>query len=263
MRRRIGDLAARLRPGDVHVWQADLSSMRMLGDATLHTLSADERLRADGYVFDNEREKFILRRCMLRRLLGEYLGTPPKALRFRYGPAGKPELVSDAQSAIRFNLSRSGSVVICVLARERDVGVDVERLCADVPAEIVDHFFSPREAAAFLRYPSELQRDAFFACWTRKEACLKAAGRSVSDLNCIDVPVSPLLCSMQIPDMERSGSDRRWRLHDLRTYEGYRASLVVSDPVDIGGPFEFCDVDFEARALGEELYGIRGNSTRY
>ena len=261
MRSRIAELADLLQPGDVHVWQADLSSMRMLGDAALHTLSADERLRADGYMFESDRERFILRRYMLRRLIGTYLDTPPEAVRFLYGPAGKPDVAAETECAIRFSLSRSHSVVLCVLARERDVGVDVERVCADVPTEVIDRFFSPREAAAFLRHPASWQREAFYACWTRKEAYLKAAGRSVTELNSIDMSVSPLLCSMTIPGMDGIGSDPSWRLQDLRTYEGYRAALVVSDPMDVSGPFDWCDVDnFEASALDGERYGIQRSS---
>ena len=114
-------------PGTVDVWSASLEPPAPLDAHLPGYLSPDERERAERFVFARDRDRFVAGRAFLRLLLAQYLGCEPRALRFRYGPHGKPAL-ADERSDLRFNLAHSGTLAVCALARGSELGVDVERL---------------------------------------------------------------------------------------------------------------------------------------
>src|SRR5438094_471400 len=78
------------------------------------------------------------------------VGIAPEKLAFVYGDHGKPALVEVPRPTdVQFNLAHSGDLAILAIARDRDLGADVERL-RPVPehARIAARFFSPVENAA-------------------------------------------------------------------------------------------------------------------
>ena len=116
-------------------------------------------------------------RGTLRALLGRFLDADPRSLSFAYGPHGKPALEG---VPLAFNLSHSADLALIALAREGELGVDVEAIRERVNIEEVATTFAPPETAALLAVPEEARRDAFFAAWTRKEAYIKAIGTGFS-----------------------------------------------------------------------------------
>jgi len=150
----------------VHVWRAALdvpeSQVRSLWD----TLTADERQRAERYIFEKDRTHFVVARGLLRVLLGRYLRQDPPHLRFTYGPHGKPALATDTgRATLCFNVSHSHGLALYAVTRGREVGVDVERIRPEVAQEkIAERFFSPREVTVLRALPTPLQATAFFAC---------------------------------------------------------------------------------------------------
>ena len=155
-------------------------------------LSPDERERADRFVFARDRDRFVAGRAFLRLLLAQYLGCEPRALRFRYGPNGKPAL-ADERSDLHFNLAHSGALAVCALARGSELGVDLERLRPIRDAEgVVRSAFSPREVARLESLPETARLRAFYEGWTRKEAFLKALGHGLArPLDSFDVTLGP------------------------------------------------------------------------
>lgn len=160
----------RLAAATVDVWRVELGAGGAHGDA----LGAEERARAARFVQPQAGERWAAARGALRALLGAYLDADPATLRFAAGPHGKPAL---ADGALRFNLSHSGDVALCALARDREVGVDVE-----LPRRAVDHVAIARrvlgegEAARLAALgPAERER-AFLRAWVRWEAALKCRG---------------------------------------------------------------------------------------
>jgi 4'-phosphopantetheinyl transferase len=187
------DLA--LTATDLHVWRASLDAtvarVRHLRD----TLSVDERTRADRFHFDRDRRRFIIARAALRSIIGRYLNLEPDDLVFDYGVRGKPALSPSMNSAqLHFNLAHSHELAVYAFTRHQRVGIDVEytlRVVSDTD-QLVKRFFSANEQAVYCALPAGEQRMAFFRCWTRKEAFIKAIGDGLSQpLDRFDVALAP------------------------------------------------------------------------
>jgi len=219
-----------LGSNEVHVWRASLDEPPPQIDSFLHTLAADEQSRAERFYFQRDRERFITAHGVLRAILGFYLNRAPKCLSFCYSSHGKPALAWESGGdAIRFNMSHSHGVALYAVARGREVGIDLEFIRRDLEVEqIAERFVSRRETATLRALPTDLRKYAFFLCWTRKEAYIKATGEGLSlPLDQFDVSLIPgepaALLSTQ------SGLDEalRWSLQELTLASGYVAALAV------------------------------------
>ena len=218
--------------GAVDLWPIALDEIARQGEAAL--LSADETARAARFRFDRDRQHFIAGRAALRRILARYLDRDPAALRFAYGPAGKPALGGAPQGEdIRFNLSHSAGQALLAVARGRALGVDLEalRMSDDLPA-VAKRFFARGELSALASIPQALYAQAFFACWTRKEALLKAYGGGLSlPLDGFCVSVDPRAPARLISTDFDPGAAGRWSLMDLVLEapldQRFRAALAI------------------------------------
>lgn len=219
-----------LQSCDVHVWRAALSLQAPWLPNPSQILAADECERAAHFRLPRDRDRFVAARIVLRVILGHYLSIAPQEIRFSYGPHGKPALATEhAANGLRFNLSHSSGVVLIALARGREVGVDVEYIRPNLEYDqLAVQFFSPAEAAALRALPAERRVAAFFACWTRKEAYVKARGDGlVYPLDRFTVSLAPgepaALLSVDGDALEGS----RWSLYDLVPAPGYAAALAT------------------------------------
>jgi 4'-phosphopantetheinyl transferase len=215
----------------VHIWRAALDVPESQVRSLWYTLTADECQRAERYVFARDRTHFVVARGLLRVLLGRYLGQDPPHLRFIYGPHGKPALATDTGGgALRFNVSHSHGLALYAITRGREVGVDVERIRPEVAQEqIAEHFFSPREITRLRALPTPLQATAFFACWTRKEAYIKAKGEGLAlPLDQFDVSLVPGEPAALLRAAWDPQEAARWSLQDLAPAPGYRAAVAVA-----------------------------------
>lgn len=161
---------------DVHVWRATLTG---IDPARFEpTLSADEQERAARFRFARDRHRYVVTRGVLRALLGRYLNQAPERLRFCYGRRGKPALAAaNGGTELRFNVSHADDLALVAITRERDVGVDVERVREHFEIEpLIESCCSPPEIAALGACRPQARRAAFFATWTSKEAYLKGIG---------------------------------------------------------------------------------------
>jgi 4'-phosphopantetheinyl transferase len=217
-----------LEGDQVDVWLARLDLPAETLGPLRRTLSADEGARADRFHFPRDRDRFIAARGMLRAILSRYLAEAPDALRFSYNAYGKPELVGAA--GLCFNLSHSHDLAIYAVAREREVGVDVEHVRAEFAGEgIAERFFSPREVAALQALPAEQRVAGFFNCWTRKEAYIKARGMGLSlALDRFDVSLAPDAPAALLTVCDDPAEAGRWTLCALDAGPGYVAALAVA-----------------------------------
>jgi 4'-phosphopantetheinyl transferase len=218
----VADLVER---DEVHVWDADLDRVRE--DALAASLSNDERERGRCFHFERDRRRFVAARGLLRFLLGRYLDVHPAGVRFGYGPGGKPYLAS--ADGLRFNVSHSGGLALLAFAWCREVGVDVERVRPVPEAEdIARRYFSPFEEAELRRLPEGERTAAFFRCWTRKEAFVKATGDGLSrPLDGFDVTMAPgeparLLRVAGEPEVARG-----FWIEDVSPGRGFTAAVAV------------------------------------
>jgi 4'-phosphopantetheinyl transferase len=166
-----------LSDGQVHVWRASLDRAESRPAGFEQTLTIDEQERAARFRRDQDRQRFIVARGLLRAILSRYLKLEPQQLRFRYGAHGKPALEESMMKGVRFNVSHCDDLALFAVAYDREVGIDVEAVRTDVDIEsIAKRYFTAQERAIICATPAEQKPAAFFTCWSLKEAYLKATG---------------------------------------------------------------------------------------
>jgi 4'-phosphopantetheinyl transferase len=201
----------RLPPDEVHVWVASIDEMSCRGSPLQETLSQEESKRAGRFHFEQDRVRYVTGLAVLRSILGSYLRTDAKRIAFGREKKSKPVLAGTfARGGIQFNMSRSKGLALYAFARNRSLGVDVEKI-EPVPEmdRIVSLFFAPREIQDYTGLPVAARPDAFFRCWARKEAFLKATGdglfRPLNSFSVTLLPGEP----PRITDREVTGSQRQ------------------------------------------------------
>lgn len=214
-----------LSAGEIHLWLVDLDQPPKPLPELAATLTRDEQERAARFRFPEHQARFIAGRGLLRELLGAYLDRPAVTLRFGQGSHGKPYLAGEAAAAgLHFNLAHSGHRALYAVAR-REVGVDLEKMDRQVddPA-IIDRICGLREQAAFQIIPQEQRHNAFFACWTRKEAIAKALGSGFScGLQTLDV------CFWKGEQTQvRDPAGREWGVVNLPLDHGWAGALAAA-----------------------------------
>ena len=214
--------------GEIHVWHAALDREKEVIVQLESTLSPEEKARSDRFHFVNDRNRFVVARGLLRELLGGYLHQAPASLEFSYGQHGKPSLSGEnASSGLNFNLSHSSGHVVYAIARERNLGIDVEHVRPESAGEdIAQRYFSAREVSDLRTLPPEARVEGFFHCWTRKEAYLKATGMGLQiSLDSFSVSVLPAK-----PAQFLGGVEARWHMDAFHPAEGYVAAVVYDGP---------------------------------
>jgi 4'-phosphopantetheinyl transferase len=215
---------------EVHVWRAALEQTPGRLERLGGTLVPEESERAARFHFARDRRRYIAGRGLLRDILSRYLNLPPDSLRFRYTPYGKPYLVEECGGGwLRFNVSHAGELALYALSRGRELGVDVEQIRTDIEhTEIASQFFSRQEVASLLALPEHLRQDAFFLCWTRKEAYVKGVGEGLSlPLHSFDVSLTPGEPASLLAVRGDAREATRWTLRALEPGAGYCAALVA------------------------------------
>ena len=221
-------LAAEPLREEIHVWIAKLDSGTASRLTESETLSPDELDRARRYRFEDDRRRFVVARAALRYLLAGYLDVVPASVRLVTGPRGKPHVDSEASSWLRFNMSRSQDLAVFAVTSDREVGVDVEQVRADVDLDpLVGRVLSLAERSALDLLAPDSRCLAFYRYWTRKEAFLKGLGVGfLVEPNEVDVTgdhVKPLTRG-QLSGLSarRSG----WSLYDADLGPGYVAAVA-------------------------------------
>lgn len=224
-----------LGAGEVHIWTARLSSHAASVTALEHLLSPSEKATANRFHFVRHRLSYVFAHGALRQILSSYVERAPDEIRFTQNAFGKPFLVdADDPGHTCFNMSHSGDVVLVAVTRDRHIGADVELMRPlDDFAGIAQSNFTHQECALIKRYPAEMQQTAFFTCWTRKEAFIKAVGKGLSiPLNTFDASIPPgqpgrkLTAPQEAPDVDA------WWLADLMVPEGYAGAVAVEQGFD-------------------------------
>ena len=220
----------RLMDDEVHVWGAYLDQPASFVSRMLRNLSADERTRAERFRLPQDRHRYIIAHGILRALLAQYLNVEPADLPLHSLPHGKPVLApAPSGNQIQFNLSHSHELALYAIGRGRQLGIDIEWTRAQPLAEeVAESFFSPREVAALRALPQSRRSDAFFACWTQKEAYTKARGEGLrKPLDQFAVVVASDQPAALLYDGADSQAVSRWSLQSLDVGPDYAASLAV------------------------------------
>lgn len=214
-----------LQSTEVHVWLAQLYLRRDELASLRSTLSPDELSRAANFRFDEHRERFVAAHGILRDILGRYIRANPQDIEFDYSSYGKPSLKnSSAETLIRFNLSHSGNLALIAVASGFEVGVDLEQIKPErATFEITERYFARGEAEALRALPLSQQCSAFFQCWARKEAYIKALGGGLQiPLDSFEVSIAP-----DQPAALLKGAAEKWSLRSLDLGAGYAGAVVA------------------------------------
>ena len=213
---------------EVHVWTVELApGARALRECAA-CLSGEERERAARFRFEHLQTAFTLSHGLLRILLGRYTGVEPGDVRFAYGPHGKPSL-EFPDVPLHFNLSHSGKLASYAFTVGCEIGIDIEVIRPVSEQEsIVRRFFSEAECAEWMQLDRALRDEAFFLCWTRKEAFIKTRGEGLS------IPLDSFQVSLRPGEpaslIRCQGDDAsKWALHSWRPAEGYAGALAAPD----------------------------------
>jgi 4'-phosphopantetheinyl transferase len=229
----------------VDIWRVRLDVPNDLLRTLEKMLTADESERAARFHFPIHRDRFITAHGYLHDILTRYLPLDAHSLSFSINDYGKPRLSEVfSERGLEFNLSHSGDFALVAVTLNRQVGVDVEYIREeDSSEEIAQRFFSKREVSDFLSVPSEARNVAFFNCWTRKEAYIKAHGLGLSlPLDSFDVsliPSEPAILRATRPDPQEAV---RWTLKHLEVWPGYAGAVAVE-----GNDLEFRLWDWKPR----------------
>ena len=230
----------------VDVWHLSLEDLQEANSSLFACLSDTEKQRAARFVFERDRSRFITCRGLLRAVLAQLLSLSPVEVTFNYGEKGKPHL---QDSPLFFNLSHSNDQACIAACREATLGIDVERIRAPTRHTWVDlaqRFFSTAEIAELMALPASRQSEAFFACWTRKEAYLKLHGLGLAlPLNQFSVTVDPDMPAMLCSTEWRPRDVDKTTLYDLPAAPLYRSSLAIASTT----PVAFNHVSISSLAL--------------
>ena len=215
---------------EVHVWKASLEVSHNVVKHLKEVLSADECDRARKFHFEKDRRHWIVAHGILRLLLGRYLDVEAHELQFVTNDYGKPSLVQPPHEAfLHFNLSHSGEIALYAFAYDMHLGIDVEymRGLRDYE-EVATHYFSSYECAVLSALPASLREEAFYTCWTRKEAYIKARGMGLSQpLDEFDVSLSPSEPAALLANRSDPEAPGRWSLCSLAPEDRYAGALAV------------------------------------
>jgi 4'-phosphopantetheinyl transferase len=215
---------------EVQLWRVDLEAICANESRWQKLLSSEELIRASRFHFSADRQRFTASRALLRTILASYLATDPYRLSFSYSTKEKPTLGTDhAGSGVSFNISHSGGIALFAFARGREIGVDVEQVRRDFDVEaIARRFFSAHERGQLAALPNGEKFAAFFRCWTRKEAYIKATGEGLSlPLHQFDVSLEVGSKDALLATRPDSSEAALWSLREIPGGEGYVAALCV------------------------------------
>ena len=215
--------------GRVHLWRVDLDRFRPASESAWDVLADAESARAHLFRFERDRDWFVIRRAFLRLILGRYLDADARRLEFDYSEMQKPSLAEPSGGGdIKFNQSESGGLALYALGLGREVGVDIEKMRDLVADDLAQRFFAPAEVRALRAVPEADRLPAFFRCWTRKEAYVKAHGAGLSmPLDSFEVSLASGDQDALLSSREDEGGAGRWTMRDVAIDPDYAAALCA------------------------------------
>lgn len=211
----------------VDIWSFHLDAPGVSAARLASLLSAEERQRADRFIRAQDAARFRVGRARLREILARYLAVDPQAIVFGYGTHGKPHIAAPV-TPLRFNLTHSDERAAVAVSRTADVGIDIERI-QPLEDPTLEDIFSPRERMALAALTGSERCEAFYRCWTRKEALIKAHGAGLDiALDSFDVPVGrdeDFTLTLAAGPSDRAGT---WRVVSFAPSAGYAGAVAVA-----------------------------------
>lgn len=220
----------------IHLHRIDLDAPHIAWGDCWSLLDDAEKSRASQFRSNALKRRWTVARAGLRSILASHCCCSPDIIEFTSGVFGKPELAGAiANTGVTFNLSHSGNMAVVVVAREIDLGIDIEfKKPVSDWASVARRFFSANENARLMNLEQFSRLDAFFDCWTRKEAVIKATGEGMSArLDEFEVSLTPGVTTDVIADISDEQKYIGWRLANVdlgRMFAGAVAARAHANP---------------------------------
>jgi len=221
-----------------------------VAQACLGLLSTEEIERWKAFKFDRHRREYLATHSLARTALSQYQARPPEAWRFGASEFGKPFV--EPPCALRFNVSNSLGLVVCLVGQRGEVGVDIEpRTRAESIVEVAPRMFSALELAQLDQLREDQRPGRCLQLWTLKEAYIKARGMGLA------LPLDKFSFVFDEAEairlrLDPSLNDRpeRWRFC-LFEHAGHCAALMV----ECGAPIKLRRWELRLPASPVELIG--------
>lgn len=214
----------------VHVWRIGLDLLEQDLSKFSTILSENEANKSKKYYYEVDRIRYTVMRATVRMILGNYLGVAPGSLDIAHSHYGKPYLSNTSMAMdIHFNISHAGDLGLLAVAIGRHIGIDLEMVRLERSIEsIARRFFTPEETGQLLSLPVSLRPEAFFTCWTRKEAFVKARGEGLSiPLDQFEVSFYPNDTPQLLYVRNDPGESGHWSMFHLNPGVDFVGALVV------------------------------------
>ena len=219
-----------LAPGDIHICRAKLDLSEIIVREYEPLLCPQEKMRAAGFYFKRDRNRFVVGRGLLKTFLAKYLHVAPGKIKIRYRTNGKPFFYAAGKNRdIHFNLSHSQDSALYAFTRSDEIGVDIEKIQAfPEMSSIAEQFFSERERALINDLPNNDQVSAFFTFWARKEALSKLTGNGLHQaVGKLDVTLPARKTSYSPESAYTSKIPCRYFIRNLQTWPGFAAAIAA------------------------------------
>lgn len=218
--------------GELHIWSVRINDHNDRLEKYWQLLNEQEIQKARAFKFIKDRRCFIIARGALRSLLGSYLHISPGGIEFKYGPYGKP-CIQDTRM-INFNISHSRNMILLGFVKKATIGIDIEYTKREVDVKkIAKHFFSKEEISSLAAIDEPYQLGAFYNCWTRKEAFIKALGSGLS------FPLDQFVVSLDDASKARLIETKwdiyekeKWTLQAIKPEEDYIGAVSVKGEIN-------------------------------
>ncbi|NWF98178.1 MAG: 4'-phosphopantetheinyl transferase superfamily protein [Nitrospirae bacterium] len=219
-----------IEKNEVHVWEINLGSDLSKVEKYLPILSDEEKKKASAFRFSDDRERYIISHAVLRLLLSKYSGEKPEEIVFYNNNYGKPYIMLNPDlPKIFFNISHSHKMAVIAISNGYEIGIDIEYLLRKINFEdIARRFFSNIENKKLNSLSGNLRKEAFFRCWTRKEAYLKAKGVGISgSFKSFEVSIFPEENPEIIAIDGQHSDEDNWSLFDIIHIHNYIGAIAV------------------------------------
>ena len=218
-----------LLSNSVDIWSIDTAKFPNDLTSYFQLLSQEEQLRSQRFKFEKDQRLNILARSGLRVLAAQYLNCTPVSIQMGYEEYDKPYFLDYPE--LKFNVSHSGEMIVLAFIQQFELGVDVEYIKTDFEVmDIADNFFALDEIEKLKEVEKELQFEAFYRCWTRKEAFIKAKGSGLS-FPLADFSVSIGEKAKLLATRWDADEKNEWSLSSFMPKNGYVGALAVHGPV--------------------------------
>ncbi len=216
-------------PSEMHVWKLDLGLVGQESESLITLFSKEEKRRLKSFKFKKDRLRYRMTHYMKRLVIANYLNELPEKLNFTLGNQGKPAISAQQNWLnLQFNISHSHQIILMGVTLEDPIGIDTEYHAEDFSVESLGEIiFSPYEKQFFLKLTCQEKKKAFFRCWTRKEAYLKAKGCGIINYLAkisVDMNELPVKNWLRVPIEEKT--DIIWKLFPLNICKFYTTAIV-------------------------------------